>query len=113
MNEYEIDSVLKNNGVNRTYVVHLKMPDDRYKAITAVCDTRISYMSIAFVAVAAIRHVEHSKRSVQKSMGLIELFKAWGIGIALCSAKDNFSRKKGRIIAKARLANIIRERKLV
>ena len=49
-------------------------------------------------------------RLAQSIDQFIELMAEKGLGVALCSRKDAFSKKKGRTIAKGRLAKILKQK---
>lgn len=105
--EAYLDSELEKYGL-KARITHMKQPGDCYfKVVTAATPLPEVYLHLDIAVLMA--YSKACQTSANLSKVVIMEFARFGAGVALCHYKDNFDRRKGRIIAKRRLLNIIKE----
>jgi len=105
--EQRVDAELAEIGVT-AHITHLKQPDDTYFKVVTIATPKPEKYKHIDIALSTI----YLDASVQKRSDLgkmvIERFSKMGCGVAMCHHRDNFSHKRGRIIAKGRMLKILR-----
>jgi len=119
--EYKVDKELAELGV-RPYVYHIRAYDEGSRQELLWMFNGITIVDIKrrlSTEVDVYRLIEKLRLKLKKfarsdlhpaTWMMIELRKLGYYGVAICDRRDNFSRKRGRIIAKGRLLKHLRSR---
>jgi len=94
----------------QAHITHLKQAEPcAYRVVTVATAEYIEYRSldIGLGVIYLEGSIDHTKGSALDAL-LIERFAETGAGVSPCHWQDNFSRKRGRIIAKGRLLKLLR-----
>lgn len=107
--EDRIDADLAKMGI-QAHITHLKQEAPcAYSVVTVATAGYIEYryLDINLGVVYLEGSIDHTKGSALDAL-LIERFAEMDTGVSPCHRQDNFSRKRGRIIAKGRLLKLLR-----
>ena len=105
--EERIDAELAELGI-KAHITHLKQcPGCYYAHVTVATSRKEEYPHLDIALGAAYLEARVEKRSDLGNI-VTHAFAQSGAGVALCHHLDNFSRKRGRIIAKGRLLKLMR-----
>jgi len=122
--EYKVDKELAELGI-RPYVYHIRAYDEgssqrkllrMFNGITIVDIKQGLSTDVEVDVYRLIGELESKLKKFARSdlhpatWMMIELRKLGYYGVAICDRRDNFSRKRGRIIAKGRLLKYLRAR---
>lgn len=89
------------------HITHLRQPEDCFFRVVTVATPQQESCSHLGVALSELyMEARISKRSDLGKL-IHEGFSDLGFGVALCHHLDNFSRKRGRIVAKGRLLKLL------
>ena len=104
MNEKDIDKQLKCNGVDKTFIYHLRdipLLDKRSELYTVSMTfaTPKKYTQEAITEMV----FESEDNGCSITDFVEKIGSEHGMGVAICNAKDSFSKLRGRFIAKGRL----------
>lgn len=105
--EERIDDSLSRLGI-KAHITHLKQcPECLYTHITVATAKPVKYQHLVIALNAAYLEASVERRSDIAAV-ITRMFAKSSAGVALCHHLDNFSRKRGRIIAKGRLLKLMR-----
>ncbi len=106
--EERIDNDLEQMGIT-AYITHLKQDSGCiYSVVTVATPEYVLYRDLrsALLKIYLEGAIERKTGSALDAL-VVERFSEMGFGVAPCHAADNFSRKRGRIIAKGRLLKLL------
>lgn len=106
--EKQIDASLKEYGIT-PHITHLKQPPDCYYSYITVATRKYeSYQDISkYIKDIFLRGSVYNTTGSDLDRLFVGEFAKIGCGVAPCHAVDNFSRSRGRIIAKGRLLKLL------
>ena len=99
------DKSLSGMGVTEVHITHMKLPEDCYYSHITLATQEAEEYKVLDIAVNTIfleGSIKHIGGSALDAL-IVQRFAGLGAGASPCHAIDNFSRKRGRIIAKGRL----------
>lgn len=99
------DKSLEELGVTEVHITHMKLPEDCYYSHITLATQKAEEYRVLDIAVNTIfleGSIKHISGSALDAL-IVRRFAGLGAGASPCHAIDNFSRKRGRIIAKDRL----------
>lgn len=107
--EERIDGALAQMGVT-AHITHLKQPDDGYYSYVTIATPKYEEyrdLSIALSTIYLEGSIRHKTGSNLDAL-IVSRFAEFDAGASPCHSADNFSRKRGRIIAKGRLLKLLK-----
>lgn len=99
----------------KSHITHLKQePFCFYSFVTVATPQYETYRNLDIVlsTIYLEGSIRHKTGSALDAL-IIERFAEFGCGVAPCHATDNFSRKRGRIMAEGRMLKLLRADKAV
>ena len=99
------DKSLEELGVTEVHITHMKLPEDCYYSHITLATRMAEEYRVLDIAVSTIFLEGSTKHITGSALDalIVQRFAEFGAGASPCHAIDNFSRKRGRIIAKGRL----------
>lgn len=109
--EQKLDAEFAKFGM-RPYIYHYREAVKPFSAVTIVAPSHSEY-TFANLACFVRSGIEGARRNTCPTSYLLYYLAGVGIhGVAICDRRDNFSRRRGRVIAKGRLLKYLEEQEV-